>query len=53
MKLFNYQTNTMQALKDRIYGTDKPKAAWYYPTDEWITDPKEIERIIRENGMEL
>ena len=23
------------------------------PLDGWITDPKEVERIIRENGMEL
>jgi len=23
------------------------------PLDEWITDPKEVERIMRERGLEL
>jgi hypothetical protein len=26
---------------------DYPAPAWYYPTDGWITDPKEIENAFR------
>lgn len=26
---------------------------WFVNLDGWITDPKEVERIIRERGMEL
>lgn len=36
------------------FGSRKyPKPALFFSTDNWVTDPKEIERIIRENGMEL
>jgi len=32
---------------------DYPKPSWFYPRDGWITDPKEVERIMRERGLEL
>lgn len=53
MKIGKYETNILGALKDRVFGTKYPKRGWYYPTDNWITDEKEVERIIRERGMEL
>jgi hypothetical protein len=30
-----------------------PPPSWHYRTDGWITDEKELERIMRERGMEL
>lgn len=33
--------------------SDTPKPAWFYRTNNWVTDPKEVERIMRERGLEL
>lgn len=30
-----------------------PRPALFYRTDNWITDEKEVERIMRERGLEL
>lgn len=48
MKIGNYETGILVALKDRVFvSLTHPKRAWYWPTDGWITDPKEIENALR------
>ena len=32
---------------------EDPRPALFYPTDNWVTDEKEVERIMRERGLEL
>lgn len=53
MKIGKYETNILKRLAWYFGDRKHPKSAWYYPIDNWITDPKEVERIIRENGLEI
>jgi hypothetical protein len=54
MKIGNYQTRIFKALWGRIRPSKThPPGAFWYPLEGWITDPKELERIMRERGLEL
>lgn len=48
-----YRTQIKSRLKWYFNKKDTPKPSWFYPTDGWITDPKEVERIMRERGFEI
>ena len=53
MTIGKYQTQIIKALWQRITRPKDLNGAFWWPTDGWITDPKEVERLMRERGLEL
>lgn len=46
-------TNVKQFIKWLFSDRKHPRPAIYYPKNGWITDQKEVERVMREKGLEL
>lgn len=47
MKIGKYQTQFWKALKYRLFPANYPPNSWYYPTDNWVSNPQEIIRALR------